>query len=145
VLNNERVAPAPRDARQLVRALYEAFGTKDIPALDAIVSDDWLDVPMSPGQAPGRPGLAGLINHFHETFSDVFVTVDQIISEGDAIAARVVIHGVQVKPFLGIEPKPGAVEFSAHDFHVVRDGRIVRTDHLEDLFGYMERAGAFPE
>ncbi len=143
--NNHQDASPESDARRLVHAFYKAFGNKDIPALNAIVSEDWLDVPMSPGQLPGRPGLTDLVNGFHENFSDVSVAVEQVVVEDDTVVAKVVISGKQIGRFLGVEPTSEPAWFAAHDFHRVRDGRIVRTDHLEDLFGFLERAGAFPE
>ncbi len=137
-------APDVLDPRVLVDAFYQAFGHNDFKRLSDIVDEDWQDVPLAPGQQPGREGLQALFASFHAAFSDVEVTVEQMLVEGNDVAVRVAIEAVQSGPFLGVPASAKRVRISAHDFHEIHNGLILRTDHLEDWFGWLFQVGAFP-
>lgn len=38
--------------RRAVETIYRAFNDKDPDLLDRVVSDDWQDIPLAPGQGP---------------------------------------------------------------------------------------------
>lgn len=137
-------APDVLDRRVLVDGFYQAFGHNDVARLNGIVDKDWQDVPLAPGQQPGRAGLQALFAAFHSAFSNVEVTVEQMLVEGDDVAVRVAIDAIHIGTFLGVHPSAKRVRISAHDFHKIRNGLISRTDHLEDWFGWLFQVGAFP-
>ncbi len=97
-------SPDALDRRAVVSGFYEAFGKNDVSRLDTIVENDWQDVPLAPGQGPGRDGLRALVTDFHRAFSDVNVTVERVIVEGDDVASRVAIDAVHCGTFLGVPP-----------------------------------------
>ncbi len=137
-------APDVLHPRVLVEAFYQAFGHNKFERLNEIVDENWEDVPLAPGQQPGREGLQALFASFHSAFSNVEVTVEQMLVEGDDVAVRVAIEAVQNGPFLGVSANGKRVRISAHDFHKIHNGLISRTDHLEDWFGWLFQVGAFP-
>jgi hypothetical protein len=55
---------------QLIGMFYEAFGGKP-ELLDAVLADDWDDIPLGPGQEPGRAGTRTMIEGIGKVFSDL--------------------------------------------------------------------------
>ncbi|MEV8129106.1 hypothetical protein AB0P07_34585 [Streptomyces sp. NPDC085944] len=67
-----------RTIEDLIGTFYAAFSGKP-ELLDDIIADDWDDIPLGPGQAPGRAGAAPLIEGVGEAFSDFRIVVHQIV------------------------------------------------------------------
>ncbi len=40
----------PADSIALVKNFYQAFNTKNKSQLDTVLSPDWIDIPLAPGQ-----------------------------------------------------------------------------------------------
>ena len=63
---------------ELIDSFYEAFcGNTEL--LDAVLTDDWDDIPLGPGQEPGRAGARHLIEGLNKAFSDFRTVVEEII------------------------------------------------------------------
>jgi predicted ester cyclase len=138
----------PASIREFVETAYEALsGNPDL--LDAVMSDDWEDVPLTPGQEPGRAGARFLIELLNKVFSDFRFVVDEVIDARGAdgngtVGVRARMCGVHTGEFLGIAPTGRETEIRTHEFHEIVDGRIVRTYHLEDWFGWFMQVGSWP-
>jgi hypothetical protein len=50
---------------ELIGGFYEAFNGKT-ELLDAVLTNDWDDIPLAPGEAPGRAGLRVAIEGIHK-------------------------------------------------------------------------------
>jgi ketosteroid isomerase-like protein len=132
----------------LIGTFYEAFSGK-AELLDAVIADDWDDIPLAPGQAPGRAGAGPLIEGFGKAFSNLRVVVEEIIdARGDdgngMVGVRTTVHGVHTGELFGIAPTGRETEVRTHDFHEIADGRIVRTHHMEDWLSWFLQVGFRP-
>ena len=132
----------------LIGTFFEAF-TGKVELLDAVITDDWDDIPLGPGQEPGLAGARTLIEGFSKAFSDVRIVVEEIIdARGDdgngTVGVRARMHGVHTGEFLGIAPTGRQTELRTHDFHQIVDGRIVRTHHMEDWLSWFQQVGSWP-
>ncbi|MFI5689988.1 ester cyclase [Streptomyces sp. NPDC051636] len=117
--------------------LYKPFETGDTSVYDTLLTEDFVDAPLAPGQGPGREGMK---QHVAEdivaTFPDLTIRIEAIHVAGNTVTVRSVISGTQQRPFLGVPATHRKVSFRAVDIHQVNPERgIARTDHLEDLFG----------
>jgi predicted ester cyclase len=134
--------------KTLIGTFYEAAsGQPDL--LDAVITDDWDDIPLGPGQEPGRAGARTLIDGLSKVFSDLRFVVEEIIdARGDdgngMVGVRARMHGVCTGEFLGIAPTGGEAEIRTHDFHEIVDGWIVRTHHMEDWLSWFQQVGSWP-
>lgn len=133
---------------ELIGSLYEAFNGKT-ELLDAVIADDWDDIPLAPGQEPGRAGARSLIEWINKAFSDFGVVVEEIIDARDddgngIVGVRTTMHGVHTGELFGIAPTGRKTEVRTHDFHQIVDGRIVRTHHMEDWLGWLQQVGSWP-
>ena len=132
----------------LIGPLYEAFSGQP-ELLDAVLTDDWDDIPLAPGQGAGRAGARTLIEELSKAFSDFHVVIEQIIDargeDGNGmVGVRTRMHGVHTGEFFGIAPTGRQTEVRTHDFHQVVDGRIVRTHHMEDWLSWFQQVGSWP-
>jgi len=132
----------------LIDTFYEAASGKP-ELLDAVIIDDWDDIPLGPGQKPGRAGARTLIEGLSKVFSELRFAVEEIIDargeDGNGmVGVRARMHGVFTGELFGIAPTGRQTEIRTHDFHQVVDGRIVRTHHMEDWIGWFQQVGSWP-
>jgi predicted ester cyclase len=132
----------------LIGTFYEAAGGQ-AELLDATITDDWDDIPLGPGQEPGRAGARTLIEGLSKAFSGLRFAVEQIIDargeDGNGmVGVRAKMHGVHTGEFFGIAPTGRETEVRTHDFHEIVDGRIVRTHHMEDWLSWFQQVGSWP-
>jgi predicted ester cyclase len=133
---------------ELIGTFYDAVSGK-AELLDAVITDDWDDIPLGPGQEPGRAGARSLIEGFNKVFSDVRIVVEEIIDargadENGMVGVRANMYGVHTGEFFGIAPTGRETEVRTHDFHEIMDGRIVRTHHMEDWVSWFQQVGSWP-
>ena len=138
----------PTSINNLIGTLYEAFTGKP-ELLDAVLTEDWDDIPLGPGQEPGRAGARALIEWLSKAFSDLRYVVEEIIDArgGDGngmVGVRARMHGVYTGELFGIAATGRETEIRTHDFHEIMDGRIVRTHHMEDWLGWFQQVGSWP-
>lgn len=118
----------------LVRQFYLPFNTGDVSVYSRILTDDWVDDALQPGQVSGRAGFTPVIQYFRSTMPDLHVENLDITASGDRVVVRSIISGTPISAFLGVPPNGHKISFRAIDIHQIKNGRIVYTWHLEDLF-----------
>jgi predicted ester cyclase len=128
------------EAETLVRRLYEPLNTGDTTLVDQTLAADWEAVPPL-RTGPGAAGWKATVTHLRQVFSELTVSIEDVVVSGDLVAVRSAGRGVHTGELLGVPGTGRPVEFAAADFHRVADGRIVRTWHLEDYFGIATQLG----
>jgi steroid delta-isomerase-like uncharacterized protein len=131
-----------RSTTDLVRAFYEPFRTGDTSIYEEILAEDWIDVPLAPGQEQGQTGMAQQIAAFRQAMPDYEVTHEDLVDGGDRVAVRNTVSGTHQGAFMGHEPTGRHLEMRTMDIHQVRDGRIAVTWHLEDFAGLLAQLNA---
>lgn len=133
----------PAQIRATIDTFYRAFaGEPDL--LDSIVEQDWQDIPLAPGQTPGRDGIKPLIVGLKQAIPDVAVVVHDVMADGDKIGVRAEITGTHTCEWFGVAPTGRSFSVSLHEFHRIKDGKLTHTWHLEDWFGWLNQVGAWP-
>lgn len=131
-----------QDLQTLMR-FYTAFaGQPDL--LDTCVTPDWQDIPLAPGQAPGREGMKPLIKGFGAVFADLKVEILEVIGGPGRAAVRAVITGRHVAEWFGVPATGRAFSLAIHEFHTIENGLLTRTCHMEDWMGWFAQVGAQP-
>lgn len=128
--------------RRAIERLYDAFSQHDPDALDEAVTEDWQDIPLAPGQLPGREGMKLLIRSFLEAFPDMRIMIHEIVGEPGRAAVRAEITGTHRGEWFGVAPTGRAFVLPIHEFHHTQDGRVTKTWHMEDWFGWLHQVGA---
>jgi len=129
--------------RATLNTFYRAFaGEPDL--LDQVVTPDWQDIPLAPGQGAGSDGVKPMIRAFKQAIPDLAITVHDIIADGDRIGVRAAMTGTHTGEWFGIAPTGRPFSISLHEFHRIDGGRLTHTWHLEDWFGWLNQIGAWP-
>lgn len=143
-VNEPTVTGLTMDERLAVETLYRAFGEARPELLDQAVTRDWQDIPLAPGQEPGREGMKPLIKGFVAAFPDLKITIHEIIGAPGRAAVRGEITGTHKGEWFGVAPTNKAFSVPMHEFHRIENGQLTHTWHLEDWFGWLFQVGAWP-
>jgi steroid delta-isomerase-like uncharacterized protein len=93
------------------RHFEEVLNLGSVDVIDDLYSDDYiLDAPFSSDGTPqehavtsGREGLRERVELFRTAFPDIRFSVEEMLAEGDAVAARYVFRGTHLGRFGDIE------------------------------------------
>ena len=130
------------DLGQAYRRLVAAVEANDEAALANVVGPDIVDHFAFPDQPPGLAGIVSWMRGIHAGLSGFTGSVEDILVEGDKVAARVTWRGTHTGPFLGLKPTGKPVTVAA--IHILRfeDGLAVDWWGVPDLFGALTALGA---
>jgi predicted ester cyclase len=78
-------------------------------------------------------------------FSDLTVDVDDMIVDGDTVAARLTLSGRHTGTFAGVEPTGRSVQWCSMRWYEVHAGRVVETWAMQDRLGLLQQLGALPD
>jgi predicted ester cyclase len=134
------------DNKAIVRRWIETFNNPYTPQTEVDV--------LAPGYFTHAPGLPGPLDleawtqftaSFVEAFPDLRLTVEDIFSEGDMVAARVAFRGTHRGEFQGIPPTDKHVAFSSIEIDRMVEGKVQEHWFELDQLGLMRQLGALPE
>jgi len=128
---------------QSIKQFYEAFGQNKPELLDGILAPDWEDIPPNEGQAIGRDAFKPYVGGFHAMFPDLKVVNEDIIDAGEKVIVRSTLSGTQAAPFAGFPSKGKRFSTMAIDIHQFKDGKVVKTWHVENWLGALFQMSAF--
>jgi steroid delta-isomerase-like uncharacterized protein len=125
------------------RFVDEVFVAGDEAAVDELVAADF--VPHTWGSVePGTASLKQAMERVSGGLSDVSMTIDDMIAEGDRVAVRLTSHAVHSGEFMGMPPSGN--DYTISEVHIFRiaDDRIAEHWHVADLMSMMKQLGAMP-
>lgn len=127
--------------KALVRRGYEQLNKGDIARIDEDFAADV--VVHAPGgqEAHGLEEGKRLIIKMWRAFPDHHETVDDMVTEGDKVVARVTWTGTHQGEFQGIAPTGKQVTFTAITIYRVSGGKIVEIWEEADVLGMVQQLG----
>src|SRR5947208_12101461 len=92
--------------KEVFRRLFEeVFNQGNLHLIDEIVSPDWVNYdPSLPEELHGREGARQLVSMWKAGFPDFAIEIEDMIAEGDKVAARFAFDGVHTGEFFGVPP-----------------------------------------
>jgi steroid delta-isomerase-like uncharacterized protein len=139
-------AVSEEDNKAVIRRWIEAYNNRDMQAEADVLDPGFVaHVPAAPGPLEGLEAWRKFTAPFVEAFPDLRLTVEDILSEGDKVAARVAFHGTHRGEFQGIAPTGKEVAFSSIEVNRVVGGKVEEHWVELDLLGLMQQLGAIPE
>jgi steroid delta-isomerase-like uncharacterized protein len=126
--------------RRFVDEIFVA-GRKD--AVDELVADDFVGHSW-PANGDAKAALKAAIDRVAVGLSDPSFQIEDLVAEGDRVAARLTASATQTGAFMGIPPS--GKRYTIEEIHLfrVRDGRVVEHWHQFDQLGLMRQLGAMP-
>ena len=126
------------------RFYEEVINQKNLAVVDELFADNYTDHLLPPGLPPGIAGLKIFIGVFHAAFPDGHLAIDQMIAEGDTVAARLTFTGTHTGEFQGIPPTGKAVTVPALDMIRIVDGKAVEHWGGPNQFILLQQLGVIP-
>ncbi len=97
-----------------------------------------------PGQPDGPEGLKMAAAFYRGAFSDLKITIDEQVAEGDMVVTRWTAVGTNTGQLAGMPASGKSVTVTGMGIDHFKDGKIVASWGLFDQFGMMVQMGVIP-
>jgi steroid delta-isomerase-like uncharacterized protein len=114
-------------------------------AVELISPNAVFHVPGRPEPLQGPAGYLEIIGMMRGGFPDIQWTLEEMIAEGDKVAARFIMRGTHQGAFFGVPPTGKKIAVSAMNFYRLSDGQFVEERGQPDLLGLLQQIGAVPK
>lgn len=122
----------------------ELWDNWNIAVADDHLTDDYhLHAPGVPVPL-NRDTTKQVVSMYGTAFPDLKHTVDELIVEGDTVAARWTVRGTHKGDFQGIPATGKSVRLSGITVHHLREGRLRETWLVYDNMELLQQIGAVP-
>ena len=135
------------DLKQLTRKyLDEVWSQGRLELVDELVAADCVTHdPAAPGgEIRGLDGIKELVSMYRNAFPDTEFEINDLILEGNKVAARITASGTQKGALMGIEPTGKRVSVAGTVITHFRDGKQVESWASYDQLGMLQQLGAAP-
>ena len=134
------------DNKRLVRRWTdEVWNQGKLDLIDELVAPDYVrQDPAWPEEVQGREGLRQYVSTVRQAFTDLQVTIEDIIAEADKVVVRWRAKATHQGDFLGIRPTWREIAMAGISIHRIASGRIAETWDRYDALGLMQQLGVVP-
>ena len=128
-----------------MRRTYELISEGDVAGFGDLVADGFVEHQGGPGFAPDKEGTLGFFRAMVEAFPDLRMTVEDLVADGDKVAARVRVTGTHRGDFMGIPPTGAAGDIQLIDImRFDADGLVCEHWGVADMLSLMQQLGVVP-
>lgn len=92
----------------------------------------------------GPVGYLTIIAMMRGGFPDIQWTLEEMVAEGDKVAAHFTMRGTHRGTFFGVPPTGKTIVVQSMGFYRLSDGKFVEEHGLPDLLGLLQQIGAAP-
>ena len=125
------------------RFIDEVFVAQREDAVETLLADDFVGHTWGP-KPVGREFLHDAIRRVQAGLSEVSMTVEDTVAEGDRVAVRLTSRATQRGEFMGMPATGRSYEIGEMHLFRVADGRIAEHWHVADLAGMFRQLGVTP-
>jgi predicted ester cyclase len=130
--------------KDLVRRYQEILNAGNLEALGTVVAAN-ISMPTSfPGFPPGLKGAMAIAAANIQMIPDFHVSIEELIAEGDRVAAFITITGTHTREMLGIPPTGEAWNIVRMSLFRIADDKIVEHRGVGDIFSLLQQIRALP-
>lgn len=130
--------------KAIVRRFFDEGPSKgNLAAANELLSPNFaLHVPLP--SAPGVQGMKDIITACRAAFEHLDVTVEDMVAEGDKVAARFTARGIHKGNFMNLPPTHKPITMTGIEVFRIGNGKIVGLWGESSLLGLMVQLGIFP-
>ena len=122
------------------RFISEVWNAENLRAADALVHPDYAIAGIGQGAQAVRRNVAA----YRRAFPDLIWVIEQLVAEGEWVAARLTLHGTHLGPLAGIAPTGKRVTMQELVFWQVVEGKLRAIWSQGDSLGLRIQLGAIP-
>lgn len=120
------VSEAEEQNKALVRRFLEAVQKGDSDTMHELLSPDFVDHSLLPGQEPGRDGYIEAVAEDHAAFSAIRYHIEDMVVSGDKVITRHTTRAIHDgRAWMSITPDGREWDVMAILIHRISGGRIV--------------------
>ena len=138
------VAAQPEQNKNRVRKYIDEVNKKNFAVVDEVLLPSFVQHSVV-AVSPGREGLAQLYRELQAAFPDFNFAIDDLIAEGDRVAARLTGRYTHRGEYLGVAPTGKAVVLLKMDIFRFVNGRCVEHWDSADRLGLLQQLGMVPK
>jgi len=133
-----------RDPKSVVRRLYEeVVGRGDMALLEQLIAADAVDHnAQRQGWPAGREGFRRHVAFFHEVFSELEVTVEDLLTEDGRTVDFWSLRGTHRGKLWGIEPTGRRISGHTVSILKVRDGKVIEYESRPERLAFLLQLGS---
>jgi steroid delta-isomerase-like uncharacterized protein len=124
------------------RFIQEVFNEGRLDMLDEMLSQSYVYRDAPPGTPAGPEAIKQVVTMFRAAFPDLKITIEDLVSEGDKVCARLTTRGTHRGVLFGIPATGKAVTMTGLTMVRIADGRMVESWVKNDVMGLMSQLGA---
>jgi steroid delta-isomerase-like uncharacterized protein len=109
-----------------------------------LVTQDYVDHGALPGQAPGLEGAKQKWAMYIAAVPDLHGTVEDMLAEGDEVAARWTAEGTHQGELLGVPATGKRFRFTGISICRLAEGKMAEQFEQWDRLGLMQQLGVIP-
>ena len=129
----------------VMRRFLEFINTASESLAQELISPDAIfHVPGSPEPMRGPAGYLAIIGMMRGGFPDIQWTLEEIVAEGDKVAARFTMRGTHRGTFFGVPPTGKTIAVQAMNIYRLSGGQFVEEHGQPDMLGLLQQIGAVP-
>jgi serine phosphatase RsbU (regulator of sigma subunit)/ketosteroid isomerase-like protein len=127
--------------KALVRRFYEeVFNRANLDVADELLDPDYVDHSVPPGKYAGREGLKRSVAKQHASSSDLHVSIEEQVAEGDKVVSSVIASGTHDREsFMGLAPTGERMTMKHIFISRVVEGKIVEEWSASDVSAVWQR------
>jgi steroid delta-isomerase-like uncharacterized protein len=131
--------------KALIRRMVEEIQNGgNLALLEELLAPNFVNRTPAPGLSPDREGIKQLLSMFRAAFPDGYMTIEDMIAEGDKVVTRKTYRGTQQGEFMSIPPTGRHVSVGLIDIMRVVDGKVVEHWNVGDDLGMLQQLGVLP-
>jgi steroid delta-isomerase-like uncharacterized protein len=133
------VSSVAEENKALVRRFITACHNGDLDTLDELMTPDFVDRSLMPGQGPTREDFKRSVTELLDAFSTTSFTIEeQIAAEGERVVTKYIESGVQRGEIMGIPPTGKEETAEGVYIHRISGGKIAEEWGIFDSLPVME-------
>jgi len=127
--------------KKIVQRYQEIYNSNDLDALGEVVSEDLLTPKIMSGIPIGIEGAKAAYRIMLTGFPDYQTIIDDLVAEGDKVAARITMSGTNTGSFMGIPVTGKHASFTGIYIARIVNGKIVEHWGEEDGVSLLQQLG----
>ena len=135
------------DLKELMRKFVdEVWNQGKLDVVDQLVAPGCVthDPAAQGGELTGPDGVKQLASMYRNAFPDTRFEINDLIVEGDKVAARLSASGTHKGALMGIAPTGKRVSITGQAITQFRDGKQVESWSSYDQLGMLQQLGVVP-
>ena len=113
-------------------------------AMEIISPDAIFYVPGRSEPMRGPAGYLSIIQMMRQGFPDIRWTLEEMVAEGEKVAARFTMRGTHSGTFFGVSPSGNKISVQALNMYRLSQEQIVEEHGQPDMLALLRQIGALP-